>query len=172
MLELQRSFDWIVLISLSVFSSMEEVLHRVAHFRAFLKIHVDGTKVKYWVAAIVHFHERNYWTELYLNATLRHDWTAGKIFLPLVDHHETTKDEVTFHIGGFLRRPSEVKRRPENGGWNPTQDQQWHHHDQHHLTLHDGINISWSRGRNCKFASIFFNWLKLVDLWFVRLFYY
>ncbi len=137
--------------SLSVFSSMEEVLGSTSccsFSRLFLNSRWWNKSYKYWVAA--HFHERNYWTELYLNATLRHDWTAGEIFLPFVNHHETTEDEFTFHIGGFLRRPSEVKRRPENGGWNQTQDQQWHHHHHqhhHHLKLHDGINISWSQSK-------------------------
>ena len=48
--------------------------------------------------------------EIYLNASLRHDWTAGDVILSFMDHHETTEDEITFHISGFLRRPSEIER--------------------------------------------------------------
>ena len=47
----------------------------------------------------------------YLNASLRHDGTAGDVILSFVNHHESAYNEIAFHISRFFRWPSEVERR-------------------------------------------------------------
>lgn len=64
---------------------------------------------------------------IYLDASLRHDGTAGDVVLALVDHHEAAEDEVAFQLGGFLHGPSEIERLFRAGRLDLA-DGQSHHH--------------------------------------------